>query len=239
MVASDHFLPISSLRGFSAPTHLLYADDVLILCRGTTNNLRNVMKAFCVYGNISGQLVNWSKSSIFFRSSVSPTQISSLQSLVRMQIGHFLFSYLGVPLFRGKPRKSILMPIADKIVSKFARWKAPFSPNRHPVVLRSNWAHFGPPMHKFSLSSKKPNLHGHQASRSTSAALCPRSRVSKLAKKTAVSCGRKVSAVQDVQARGKGSEMPGDFRRRARTHEPGVLNPPEWPTLEIFSPKLA
>ncbi|KAK0589146.1 hypothetical protein LWI29_010290 [Acer saccharum] len=123
MVASYHLLPISSLRSFSAPTHLLYADDVLIFYRGMANNLRNVVNAFCVYGNISSQLDNWSKSSIFFGSSVSPTRISSLQSLVGMQIGHFLFSYLGVPLFRGKPRKSILIPIADKIVSKFARWK--------------------------------------------------------------------------------------------------------------------
>ena len=123
MEASDRHLPISSPRGFSAPTHLLYANDVLIFCRGTANNLRNVMNVFYIYGNISGQLVNWSKSSIFFGSSISPARISSLQSLVGMQIGHFLFSYLEVHLFRGKPRTSILIPIAGKIVSKFARWK--------------------------------------------------------------------------------------------------------------------
>ena len=35
MVDFSQILPISSLRGFSAPTHLLYADDVLIFCRGT------------------------------------------------------------------------------------------------------------------------------------------------------------------------------------------------------------
>ncbi|KAK3189548.1 hypothetical protein Dsin_029109 [Dipteronia sinensis] len=123
MVALDQFLHISSPRGFSAPTHLLYADDVLIFCRGTVRNLRRVVHAFRVYGSISGQLVNWSKSSIFFGSSVSPAWISSLRSLVGMQIGQLPFSYLGVPLFQGKPRKSVLMPIADKILSKFAKWK--------------------------------------------------------------------------------------------------------------------
>ncbi|KAK2642786.1 hypothetical protein Ddye_024549 [Dipteronia dyeriana] len=83
MVESDQLLHISSLRGFSAPTQLLYTDDVLVFCRGTIKNLKSVMLAFRVYGSISGQLVNW----------------------------------------RGKPRKVILMLIADKILSKFAKWK--------------------------------------------------------------------------------------------------------------------
>ncbi|KAI9174041.1 hypothetical protein LWI28_010868 [Acer negundo] len=33
-----------------------------------------------------------------------------------MQIGQLPFSYLGVPLFRGKPRKVVLRPIADNIL---------------------------------------------------------------------------------------------------------------------------
>ncbi|KAK3229884.1 hypothetical protein Dsin_001765 [Dipteronia sinensis] len=123
MVDFSQLLPISPLREFSAPTHLLYADDVLIFYRGTVRNLKNIMSAFKVYGNISGQLVNWGKSSIYFRSSVFPSRIGRLQSLVGMQIGQLPFSYLGVPLFQGKPNKSVLQPITDKILSKFAKWK--------------------------------------------------------------------------------------------------------------------
>ncbi|KAK3230277.1 hypothetical protein Dsin_002158 [Dipteronia sinensis] len=51
-----------------------------------------------VYGNISGQLVNWSKSSIYFGYSVSLNQIRRLQSLVGMHIGQLPFSYLEVSL---------------------------------------------------------------------------------------------------------------------------------------------
>ena len=64
---------ISSPKGFLAPTHLLYADDVLIFCKGTQKNLKHIMGAFKDYGDISGQLVNWGKSSIYFGSSVSPS----------------------------------------------------------------------------------------------------------------------------------------------------------------------
>ncbi|KAK3212772.1 hypothetical protein Dsin_017478 [Dipteronia sinensis] len=138
MVASDQLLFISSPRGFSAPTQLLYADDVLIFCKGTIRNLRRVVHAFKVYGSISGQLVNWSKSSIFLGSSVSPARISSLQFLVGIQIGRLPFYYLGVPLFPGKPRKSVLMPIADKILSKFAKWKGKsFSLAGRATLIRS------------------------------------------------------------------------------------------------------
>ncbi|KAK1549712.1 hypothetical protein Q3G72_006607 [Acer saccharum] len=101
------------------------AEDFLgrLLTRGTQKNLKHIMGAFGDYGDISGQLVNWGKSSIFFGSSISPSRIGSLHSLVGMQIGQLPFSYLGVPLFRGKPRKAVLRPIADKILSKFAKWK--------------------------------------------------------------------------------------------------------------------
>ncbi|KAI9192521.1 hypothetical protein LWI28_024081 [Acer negundo] len=58
LVGSSQILPISSPRGFSAPTHLLYADDVLIFCRGTQKNLKHIMGTFRDYGDISGQLVN-------------------------------------------------------------------------------------------------------------------------------------------------------------------------------------
>ncbi|KAK3204635.1 hypothetical protein Dsin_018681 [Dipteronia sinensis] len=40
-----------------------------------------------------------------------------------MQIGQLPLFYLGVPLFRGKPRKGVLRHIADKILSKFVKWK--------------------------------------------------------------------------------------------------------------------
>ena len=54
IVESSQLLPISSMRGFVAPTHLLYVDDALIFCRGTMKNLRGIMHAFKTYGSISG-----------------------------------------------------------------------------------------------------------------------------------------------------------------------------------------
>ncbi|KAK3183586.1 hypothetical protein Dsin_030872 [Dipteronia sinensis] len=108
--------------GFSAPNHLLYAYDFLIFCRGTVWNLKNIMGAFEVYGNISGQLVNWGKSSIYFGSSVSQSLIDCSPWLVCRLVSCLSFTW-GSQLFRGKPKKSVLQPITDEILSKFAKWK--------------------------------------------------------------------------------------------------------------------
>ncbi|KAI9192875.1 hypothetical protein LWI28_028829 [Acer negundo] len=92
LVGSSQILPISSLKGFLAPTHLLYAYDVLIFGRGTQKNLKHIMVAFRDY----------------------------------------------VLLFRGKPRKAVLRPIADKILSKFAKWKGKsLSLASHATLIRS------------------------------------------------------------------------------------------------------
>ncbi|KAK3193268.1 hypothetical protein Dsin_024578 [Dipteronia sinensis] len=112
---STDFFP----KGFLAPTHLLYTDDVLIFCRGTQKNLKNIIGAFEDYGDISSQLVNWSKSFIYFRSSVSPCRIGSLRSLVGMQIRQLPFSYLGVPFASGW--LSSLLSLINRKLRNFLR----------------------------------------------------------------------------------------------------------------------
>lgn len=51
LVQDKLLLPMASPRGFQVPSHvlLLYADDVLIFCRGTKKNLDNLMALFKLY----------------------------------------------------------------------------------------------------------------------------------------------------------------------------------------------
>jgi hypothetical protein len=48
-------------------------------------------------------------------------QIKSHSGFAELQIP---FNYLGVPIFKGKPKSSYLQPVADKIASKLIAWKA-------------------------------------------------------------------------------------------------------------------
>lgn len=51
------------------------------------------------------------------------SKANNVASILGFSAGRLLFTYLGVPIFKGKPRKSHLQPIADKIKSNLATWK--------------------------------------------------------------------------------------------------------------------
>ncbi|XP_004301904.1 PREDICTED: uncharacterized protein LOC101292910 [Fragaria vesca subsp. vesca] len=47
---------ISSPRGTIAPSHVLFADDVIVFCRGDKRNLQRIMSFLEDYGSVSGQV---------------------------------------------------------------------------------------------------------------------------------------------------------------------------------------
>lgn len=102
---------------------MLHVDDVMIFCKGTQKNMQNLLSLFQKYGEISGQLINPSKSTFFYPGRIVSRQASIASILVSLW-ENFTFIYLGVPIFHGKPRKIHLQPIADKIKCKLAVWKA-------------------------------------------------------------------------------------------------------------------
>jgi hypothetical protein len=46
--------PISLCRNVQIPTHVLYADDIMVFCKGSKKNLRCLMRIFELYGQVSG-----------------------------------------------------------------------------------------------------------------------------------------------------------------------------------------
>ncbi|KAK9279788.1 hypothetical protein L1049_013470 [Liquidambar formosana] len=111
--------PISSPRGVPTPTHLLYADDILIFCKGTSSCLGALMKFLEVYGEASGQLINKSKCRVFIGNGALHRH-SSMTLCLGFIEGSAPFLYLGVPIFKGKPRKAYFQHIVDKEKSKLS-----------------------------------------------------------------------------------------------------------------------
>lgn len=54
LTSTGDLAPSSSPWGSVSPTHLLYADDVLLFCKGTMSNLKVVTNVFNLYGDLSG-----------------------------------------------------------------------------------------------------------------------------------------------------------------------------------------
>lgn len=74
------------------------------------------------YGATSGQIINPGKST-FYSGSVSYRRQAAIAEILGFAIGKLPFVYLGIPIFKGKPRACHLQPIADRIKAKLAAWK--------------------------------------------------------------------------------------------------------------------
>lgn len=80
------------------------------------------VKLFVDSGEYSGQIIDNGKSK-FYTSSLSMSRQAPIASLTGFCYGILPFVYLGVPLFKDKPKALYLKPIFDKISVKLGAWK--------------------------------------------------------------------------------------------------------------------
>jgi hypothetical protein len=114
---------IKGTRNHLVPSHTFYADDLMIFCKGKLSGLNALKSLFDSYAVESGQIINNSKSTIY-SGSITPGRLNLIVQLLNFKIGTVPFNYLGVPIFKGKPKTCHLQPIADKIKMKLSAWKA-------------------------------------------------------------------------------------------------------------------
>jgi len=115
-------IPISYCRGNNFPTHVLYADDVMIFCTGLKSNVRELIHIFHKYSEVSGQVINNTKSR-FYTGAMTGTRANTISNMLGFSVGTVPFQYLGCTIFQGKPKVIHFRMIADKIKNKLATWK--------------------------------------------------------------------------------------------------------------------
>lgn len=76
-----------------------------------------------MYALCSSQHVNPLKS-VMYVVSMSSQKLSTLAQTLGFQEGQLPFTYLGVPIFKGKPKVHYFQPIVDKVKAKLSNWKA-------------------------------------------------------------------------------------------------------------------
>ncbi|XP_026378417.1 uncharacterized protein LOC113272836 [Papaver somniferum] len=84
-----------------APTHLLFADDILVFCRGILHSLQNLKTMLSVYEKASCQCVNYVKSKFYYGGGTYSRSIAIANYL---GIERYLFpdKYLGIQLKPGR-----------------------------------------------------------------------------------------------------------------------------------------
>jgi hypothetical protein len=114
---------IKGTRNINVPSRSFYADDLMIFCKGNIAGLRVLKDLFNRYAMESGQVINNAKSTIFY-GSITHRRLHIIVDLLNIKLGNLPFNYLGVPIFKGKPKASHLQSIADKVKLKLSAWKA-------------------------------------------------------------------------------------------------------------------
>ncbi|GAA0147841.1 reverse transcriptase [Lithospermum erythrorhizon] len=105
---------------------LAFADDVLIFSNGSKAALSKIMHFLDHYQTVSGQLVNTEKSS-FIMSSKGPTFRGTIvQRITKFRRSVAPFSYLGIPIYKGKKQIFLFEDLVERIRARLASWSSNF-----------------------------------------------------------------------------------------------------------------
>ncbi|XP_026451453.1 uncharacterized protein LOC113351732 [Papaver somniferum] len=105
-----------------APTHLLFADDILVFCRGNLHSLQNLKTMLSVYEKASGQCINYAKSKFYYDGGTYSRSIA-IANYLGMERALFPDKYLGIQLKPGIVRHIHVRKVVEKIMDKLAGWK--------------------------------------------------------------------------------------------------------------------
>jgi hypothetical protein len=102
-------------------THLAFADDVLLFCRGDLQSVEKLFEAFNAFSDATGLVMNPRKCKASF-GGVEDDQKNKVLQTTGFTEGNFPVRYLGIPLSSKKLAISHYLPLIDKIVSRIRHW---------------------------------------------------------------------------------------------------------------------
>jgi hypothetical protein len=103
-------------------THQQYADDMILPSESTAKEARHIKSIIHQYSEASGQMINASKSKIFFINT-NPIVENQICNITGFKKGNFPCKYLGIDLEKGTKHNKIWGQILKKLDTKMGGWK--------------------------------------------------------------------------------------------------------------------
>lgn len=97
-------------------SHQQFVDDSIIMGKSSVKDSRSLKKALDSYGIATGQLINWTKSFVYFIKTLKRRQIK-ISNILGCQLGNLHASYLGLLLCQVPP-DTFWGALADKFHRK-------------------------------------------------------------------------------------------------------------------------
>ncbi|GKF15214.1 RNA-directed DNA polymerase, eukaryota, reverse transcriptase zinc-binding domain protein, partial [Tanacetum coccineum] len=104
-------------------SHLLFADDVLILGKWSSSNIHGMVQLLQCFHRVSGLKLNLHKSNLY-GVGVNSDDVRNLASLTGCKSQLLPFIYLGLPVGMNMSRLKGWDPILTKFKNRLSKWKA-------------------------------------------------------------------------------------------------------------------
>jgi hypothetical protein len=104
------------------PSISLYADDVILFCHPTNDDITAVKEILRVFRQASGLQVNYAKISATLIRCETDEETNAVE-LLGCPIVELPISYLGIPLTIHKPTAAQLQPLVERMAGKLPTWK--------------------------------------------------------------------------------------------------------------------
>jgi hypothetical protein len=88
-------------------SHILFADDSLILCRANIAEVEALKQLLSTYEECSGQAINTAKSAVMFSPNTDHNQKVGVMGVLNIAAETMNEKYLGLPVYVGKARSNV------------------------------------------------------------------------------------------------------------------------------------
>ncbi|XP_019182405.1 PREDICTED: uncharacterized protein LOC109177491 [Ipomoea nil] len=109
-------------RGAPSISHLFFADDSLLFFKANVQEASAIKQCLTRYENLSGQVVNYHKSSICYSKNTQDDSREEVAQILGVTQAPNFGKYLGLPSFVGRNKKAAFSYIEDKIRQRILSW---------------------------------------------------------------------------------------------------------------------
>uniref|UniRef100_A0A0A9E3E3 Reverse transcriptase domain-containing protein n=1 Tax=Arundo donax TaxID=35708 RepID=A0A0A9E3E3_ARUDO len=121
--ASNMIQGIQICQGAPSVSHLLFADNSLILMKASEANAEQLQSILDLYESSSGQKINKEKSAVMFSRNTKANRRDSIKRTLAMTSEMVNEKYLGLPVYVSHSKKKAFQYLKDRIWNRIQGWR--------------------------------------------------------------------------------------------------------------------